>query len=162
MEAGCNADPQRRRLTEPHGERERLERAGARLLAAYYEELNTLEELRSRIPALRRQKRILDKELEAIDSLAEERERYFYHRHPTEPSELRVSRSRDTQSHQVARAARLDGSGIACRCRRNPPPFHTDDRRERLIRRQTGFGSFEAWLRVGWRYETTGDRAPPK
>ena len=77
LEAGREADPQRRRLAELRGERERLERAGARLVTAYQEELIGLDELRSRMPAMRSRKRVLEAELEAIESAAEERERYL-------------------------------------------------------------------------------------
>ena len=77
LEAGREADPQRRRLAELRGERERLERAGARLVTAYQEELIGLDELRSRMPAMRSRKRVLEAELEAIESAAEEREHYL-------------------------------------------------------------------------------------
>ncbi len=65
------------RLAELQGERERLERAGARLVTAYQEELIGLDELRSRMPAMRSRKRVLEAELEAIETVAEERERYL-------------------------------------------------------------------------------------
>ncbi len=65
------------RLAELQGERERLERAGARLVTAYQEELIGLDELRSRMPAIRSRKRVLEAELEAIETAAEERERYL-------------------------------------------------------------------------------------
>ena len=77
LAAGRETGPQRRRVAELEAERERLERAGARLVTAYQEELITLEELRSRIPAMRSRKRVLEAELEAIESAAEERERYL-------------------------------------------------------------------------------------
>jgi len=77
LEAGRETDPQRRRLAELQGERERLERAGARLVTAYQEELIGLDELRSRMPAMRSRKRVLEAELEAIETAAEERERYL-------------------------------------------------------------------------------------
>ena len=77
LEAGREADPHQRRLAELRGERERLERAGARLVTAYQEELIGLDELRSRMPAMRRRKRVLEAELEAIESAAGERERYL-------------------------------------------------------------------------------------
>ena len=77
LEAGRETDPQRRPLAELQAERERLERAGARLVTAYQEELVGLDELRSRMPALRSRKRVLEAELEAIETAAEERERYL-------------------------------------------------------------------------------------
>ena len=77
LEAGRETDPQRCRLAELRGERERLERSGARLLTAYQEELITLDELRGRMPAIHSRKRVLEADLEAIESAAEERERYF-------------------------------------------------------------------------------------
>ncbi len=77
LEAGRESDPQRRRLAELRGERERLERASVRLVTAYQEELITLDELRSRMPAMHSRKRVLETELEAIENAAEERERYL-------------------------------------------------------------------------------------
>ena len=76
LEAGRETGPQRR-LAELQAERERLERAGARLVAAYQEELITLEELGSRMPTMRSRKRVREAELEAIETAAEERERYL-------------------------------------------------------------------------------------
>ncbi len=77
LEAGLETDPQRRRQADLRSERERLERAGARLVTAYQEELITLGELRSRMPAIHSRKRVLEAELEAIRSAAEERERFL-------------------------------------------------------------------------------------
>ena len=77
LEAGLETDPQRRRQADLRSERERLERAGARLVTAYQEELITLDELRSRMPAIHSRKRVLEAELEAIRSAAEERERFL-------------------------------------------------------------------------------------
>lgn len=54
-----------------------MQRAGARLLTAYQEELIELDELRSRMPAIHSRKRVLEAELESIESAAEERERYL-------------------------------------------------------------------------------------
>ena len=77
LAAGRETDPQRRRQAELHAERERLERAGTRLVTAYQEELITLDELRSRMPAMRSRIRVLEAELDAIETAAEERERYL-------------------------------------------------------------------------------------
>ena len=77
LDAGRETDPQRRRRAELQGERERLDRAGARLVTACQEELIGLDELRSRLPAIRSRKRVLEAELEAIETAAEERERYL-------------------------------------------------------------------------------------
>ncbi len=76
LAAGRETDPERRRQAELHAERERLERAGTRLVTAYQEELITLDELRSRMPAMRSRMRVLEAELAAIETAAEERERY--------------------------------------------------------------------------------------
>jgi DNA repair protein RecO (recombination protein O) len=59
LQAGREAEPQRRRLAELRGERECLQRVGARLLTAYQEELIDLDELRSRGPAIHSRKRVL-------------------------------------------------------------------------------------------------------
>ena len=77
LAAGRETDPQRRRQAELHGERERLERAGARLVTAYQEELISLDELRGRMPAMRSRMRVLEAELDAIETAAAERERYL-------------------------------------------------------------------------------------
>ena len=77
LAAGRETDPQRRRQAELHSERERLERAGARLVTAYQEELISLDELRRRMPAMRNRMRVLEAELAAIETAAEQRERYL-------------------------------------------------------------------------------------
>ncbi len=77
LAAGRETGPQRRRQAELHAERERLERAGTRLVTAHQEELITLDELRSRMPAMRSRMRVPEAELDAIETAAEERERYL-------------------------------------------------------------------------------------
>ena len=77
LEAGREADPQRRRVEALRGERARLERANERLLTAYQEELMSLDELRSRVPTIHDRKRQLEAELQAVESAAADREQYL-------------------------------------------------------------------------------------
>ena len=77
LEAGRRTDPRRRRVAQLRGERKRLERAGARLVTAYQEELIGLEELRRRMPPLQSRVRAVEAELEAVESAVEERERHL-------------------------------------------------------------------------------------
>ena len=77
LEAGREADPQRRRMEELRGERARLKRAHERLLTAYQEELISLDELRRRVPPIRDRKRQLEAELRAVESAAADREQYL-------------------------------------------------------------------------------------
>lgn len=77
LATGKDTDPQRRRQAELHAERERLERARAREVTVYQEEWITPEELRSRMPAMRSRIRVQEAELEAIETPADERERYL-------------------------------------------------------------------------------------
>ena len=51
--------------------------SGARLVTAYQEELIELEELRRRMPPLRSRMRVVEAELEAVESAAEDRERHL-------------------------------------------------------------------------------------
>lgn len=76
LAAGRETDP-RRRQAELHGERERLERAGARLVTVYQEESITLDELRSRMPAMPSRMRVLEADLDAIETAAGEGEPYL-------------------------------------------------------------------------------------
>ena len=77
LEAGRRTDPRQRRVAELRGERKRLERAGARLVTAYQEELIGLDELRRRMPPLRSRTQAVEAELEAVKSAVEERERHL-------------------------------------------------------------------------------------
>ena len=77
LEAGRRTDPRQRRVAELRGERKRLERAGARLVTAYQEELIGLDELRRRMPPLRSRTQAVEAELEAVESAVEERERHL-------------------------------------------------------------------------------------
>lgn len=77
LETGRESNPQWRRLAELRGEREHLEQARGRLVRTYQEELITLDELRSRMPAMHSRKRVLETEPDAIENAAEERERYL-------------------------------------------------------------------------------------
>ena len=143
IQAERETDLQRRRQVDLRSERERLERAGARLVTAYQEELITLDELRSRMPAIHSRKRVLEAELEAIESAAGERELFSADR--GDPGEFPgpvESQCRDTRSHRAAEGVTLACQGSACRGRRDhDPPFHTNDRRERLLARQPASNS---------------------
>ena len=77
LEAGREADPQRRRVEALRDERARLERANERLLTAYQEGLMSLDALRGRVPPIRDRKRQVEAELQAVESAAADREQYL-------------------------------------------------------------------------------------
>jgi site-specific DNA recombinase len=63
MEQAKQAEPQRKREEHLRREQMRLQKNIDRLLTAYQEELVTLEQLRQRMPELRRQQQTLQSEL---------------------------------------------------------------------------------------------------
>ena len=77
LEAGRKAGPSQRRAEQLRSERERLERAGARLVTAYQEELIEIAELRGRMPAIRDRKRAVAAELEALENAAADQEQFL-------------------------------------------------------------------------------------
>jgi len=77
VEAARNADPLRHRQQHLRQQQTRLQNGIERLLTAYQEELLSLAQLRQRMPALRKQQRAVDSELESLEFAAADRSRYL-------------------------------------------------------------------------------------
>jgi site-specific DNA recombinase len=77
MEAAKKADPLRQRETHLYREQLRLQKNIDRLVTAYQEELVTLEQLRRRMPELRRQEQAVHSELQSLQMAAEDQSRYL-------------------------------------------------------------------------------------
>jgi site-specific DNA recombinase len=71
------ADPFRRREQSLHQQQVRLQNRIERLLTAYQEELLSLEQLRQRMPALRKQQQAVDAELQSLALAAADQSRYL-------------------------------------------------------------------------------------
>ena|SRR5215831_6654550 len=76
LEAARNADPVKQREDQLRKERLRLAKSIDRLLAAYQEDLMSLEELRRRMPDLRKQHQTIDTELASLESAATDQTQY--------------------------------------------------------------------------------------
>jgi site-specific DNA recombinase len=76
-EEARKADPLRQREVHLHGEELRLQKNIDRLLTAYQEELVTLEQLRRRMPELRRHEQAVQSELQSLQMAAEDQSRYL-------------------------------------------------------------------------------------
>jgi site-specific DNA recombinase len=77
MEEAKKADPLRQREAHLHREQLRLQKNIDRLVTAYQEELVTLEQLRRRMPELRRQEHAAHSELQSLQMAAEDQSRYL-------------------------------------------------------------------------------------
>jgi len=77
LEAVKQADPAQQRLEHLNRERSRIEKSVDRLLTAYQESLLSLDELRRRIEPLRKQQSAVQAELEALNTSAEDQQRYL-------------------------------------------------------------------------------------
>jgi site-specific DNA recombinase len=78
LQAARNADPQQQREEVLRRERARLQSSMDRLLTAYQEGLVSLEELRSRMPELRRQQQALHCELQSLQMATQDQSRYLH------------------------------------------------------------------------------------
>jgi site-specific DNA recombinase len=76
VEAARNADPLKQREDQLGKDRLRLAKSIDRLLAAYQEDLMSLEELRRRVPDLRKQQQAIDTELASLETAATDRTQY--------------------------------------------------------------------------------------
>lgn len=76
-EAASKTDPLQRRMDNLRQERARLENRMERLVTAYQQELLSLDELRGRIPELRKQQQALQSELEALEATAVNQDQYL-------------------------------------------------------------------------------------
>jgi len=77
MEAAKKADPLRKREESLRREQVRLQKNIDRLVTAYQESLVTLEQLRQRMPDLRRQERALQSELQSLAEAAADQSKYL-------------------------------------------------------------------------------------
>jgi site-specific DNA recombinase len=76
VEAARNADPLKQREDQLRKDRLRLAKSIDRLLAAYQEDLMSLEELRRRMPDLRKQQQAVHTELVSLETAATDRTQY--------------------------------------------------------------------------------------
>src|SRR5206468_3901833 len=76
-EAARQTDPTRQRVDELTRQQVRVASAMDRLVTAYQQELVTLEELRSRMPALRTQQHAIAAQLQTIETAAVDQARYL-------------------------------------------------------------------------------------
>jgi site-specific DNA recombinase len=77
LEAASNADPLKRRQEQLHRDHARLSKSMDRLLTAYQDGLMSLEQLRCRIPELRRQDEAIESELESLATAAADQTKYL-------------------------------------------------------------------------------------
>ena len=77
LEAARKADPNQQRERELERQLRRIRNAIERLVNAYQEELITIDELRQRMPELRRQEQAVHAEIQSVMNLARETETYL-------------------------------------------------------------------------------------
>ena len=77
MQEAKKADPLRQREQYLSREQSRLQNKISRLLTAYQEELITLEQLRERMPELRKQEKAVRSELQSLHMAAQDQSRYL-------------------------------------------------------------------------------------
>ena len=77
LQAARDTDPARRREQDLERHLARIRKRIGRLVNAYQEELITIEELRQRMPALRKQERALQAEWQSVANQAKEKETYL-------------------------------------------------------------------------------------
>jgi site-specific DNA recombinase len=77
LEAARNADPLKRRQQQLHRDHARLSKSMDRLLIAYQDGLMSLEQLRGRMPELRRQDQAIQAELQSLETVAADQTKYL-------------------------------------------------------------------------------------
>src|SRR5271157_911679 len=77
LQAAKNADPLKQRQDQLHRDQARLAKGMDRLLIAYQEGLATLEQLRSRMPELRKQDQAIQAELQSLEAAANDQTKYL-------------------------------------------------------------------------------------
>ncbi len=77
LEAARNTDPLRRRVDSLEREQSRLANRMERLVTAYQEDLLTLDELRRRIPELRKHEQAVQLELDSLEAAAADQSKYL-------------------------------------------------------------------------------------
>jgi site-specific DNA recombinase len=76
LQAAKNADPLKQRQDQLHRDQARLAKGMDRLLIAYQEGLASLEQLRSRMPDLRKQDQAIQAELQSLETAANDQTKY--------------------------------------------------------------------------------------
>ena len=77
LEAAKNADPLKRRQEQLHRDHARLSKSMDRLLIAYQDGLMSLEQLRCRMPELRRQDQAIQAELQSLETATADQTKYL-------------------------------------------------------------------------------------
>ena len=77
LQAAKKADPLRQREQYLNREQSRVQNKIGRLVTAYQEELITLEQLRERMPELRKQQQVVRSELQSLHMAAQDQSRYL-------------------------------------------------------------------------------------
>jgi site-specific DNA recombinase len=77
LQAARTADPLRRREDALRRDQARLAKSRERLLTGYQENLITLDELRCRVPELRKQQQVIEAELQSLEMAAVDRTRHL-------------------------------------------------------------------------------------
>jgi len=77
LEAARNADPLKQRQEQLHRDRARLAKGMDRILIAYQEGLVSLDQLRCRMPELRRQDQAVQAELQSLETAAGDQTKYL-------------------------------------------------------------------------------------
>jgi site-specific DNA recombinase len=77
LEAARNADPLKRRQEQLQRDHARLSKSMDRLLIAYQDGLMSLEQLRGRMPELRRQDQAIQAELQSLETVAADQTKYL-------------------------------------------------------------------------------------
>jgi len=77
LEAARNADPLKQRQEQLHRDHARLYKSMDRLLSAYQDGLMSLEQLRCRMPELRRQDQAIQAELQSLETAAADQTKYL-------------------------------------------------------------------------------------
>jgi site-specific DNA recombinase len=96
LEAARNTDPLRQRADSLQRERLRLANRMERLVTAYQEELLDLDELRRRIPELRKQQQAVESEAESLETTAANQTRYLHLVHSLADFREKVKARADT------------------------------------------------------------------
>lgn len=77
LQAAKNADPLKQRQDQLHRDQARLAKGMDRLLIAYQEGLASLDQLRSRMPELRKQDQAIQAELQSLETAANDQTKYL-------------------------------------------------------------------------------------
>src|ERR1035441_1495003 len=105
MEAAQKADPVRQRQESLRRELTRIQTGAERLLTTYQEGSSTLEQLRKRMPELRKQQQAIQSELTAMELAAVDQSRYLQLTHTL--AEFRERLRAKAETMEVAERPRI-------------------------------------------------------